>query len=91
MGYAIEYKTHPEANENYPVTYYCYENDCKVRKKHKGTPHSEGTYKYTKVISKNGKPYYRKRWVCDYCGKVMVGTVSQHCSFTVKTYMYTFG
>lgn len=34
MGYAIEYKT-----------YYCYENDCKGREKHKGTP------------SKNSKPY----------------------------------
>ncbi len=82
MGYAIEYKEHPDANYNpFPVQYYCYENNCTGREKYHGSPHSEGSYKWTTVISKKGNSYRRKRWICDHCGKVMTGTVS----------MYVFG
>ena len=74
---ATEYKSHPEANYNpFPVDYYCYEKDCKGRENNHGAPCSDGTYKYTTVLSKKGNPYRRKRWVCNHCGAVIAGTVS---------------
>jgi len=82
MGRAVEFKTHPEANYNpFPVKYYCYYDDCPGRTKDDPCPKQDGTYRYIKVKSKKGNFYYRKRWVCDHCGRVMTGTVS----------MYVFG
>jgi len=75
----IEFKTHPEANYNpFPVTYYCYHNDCPARQGEYKHPRSDGEYKWTTVISKKGNPYRKKCWVCSHCGKIMTGTVSMY-------------
>jgi hypothetical protein len=77
MGYAIEFKTHPEANCNpYPVDYYCYNTDCPPRQGEYKYPRQDGTYKWATIISRKGNSYRSKRWVCDHCGRVMTGTVS---------------
>jgi len=76
---AMEFKAHPDANYNpFVVTYYCYHAACPGRTKEKPWPKNDGEYKWTTVISRNGKPYRRKLWVCDHCGRVMDGTVSMY-------------
>jgi hypothetical protein len=77
MGFAIEFKSHPEANCNpYPVNYYCYNIHCPPRQGEYKHPRQDGTYKSVILVSKKGTPYRRKRWVCDHCGMQMTGTVS---------------
>lgn len=58
------------------MQYYCYNNKCPIRTKEQPWPRSDGEYKSTKIISRNGKSYYRKEMVCKHCGEIMTKTIS---------------
>lgn len=73
----IELRYSKEANNgHYLVTYYCYNPNCPVRTIEKPYPRNEGKQKWVECISKNGNIYKRKKWVCDYCGEIMQGTIN---------------
>lgn len=50
---------------------YCYNANCPARTKEEPWPRSDYEIKSTKIISKNGKAYYRKLPVCKHCGERM--------------------
>ena len=50
---------------------YCYNANCPPRTPKEPWPRSDGEVGYVKVISRNGKQYYRKLYVCKHCGKRM--------------------
>ena len=48
---------------------FCYNSECPVRTKGKPWPRSDWKFRYKKVISKNGKEYYRRLPLCEHCNE----------------------